>query len=169
MWRPSALERRCIVPSEYFFEWRHHFPIGKKGQVLKTAVKYPYVIKTDKPLSFMAGIWTPWKNHDTGETVDTFAIVTTEANEVMRMIHNSKNRMPTFLTEEMAEAWLWGNLTEDDIKTFSSYQWPSEKMEFHTVDKEFLKSEEPLTAVEYPELDEKQTPPEPIQQPDLFS
>ena len=155
MWRLSALERRCVVLSDYFFEWRHINKYGKKGQLLKEKERIPYTIKPwDKngPVR-MAGIWTPWKNGLTGETVDTFAIVTTEANEAMRMIHNSKNRMPTFLNEELAEAWLWGNLTEEDIKTFASYQWPSDQMEFHTVTKDFLTAEEPLTACTYAELE----------------
>jgi putative SOS response-associated peptidase YedK len=156
MWKPSALKRRCIVPTDYFFEWRHIFPIGKKGEPLKTSVKFPYAIKAKgEGKVYMAGIWTPWKDQSTGETKDTFAIVTTEANEVMRMIHNSKNRMPTFLSEEMAEAWLWGDLTEADVSVFGSNQWPSDQMEFHTVGKDFLKSEEPLTEVIHPELQEK--------------
>ena len=156
MWRPSALTRKCLVLSDYFFEWRHMPKIGAKGQPLKATDKFPYTIEAfDKEGKYvpMAGIYTPWKNQATGETVDTFAIVTTEANEVMRMIHNSKNRMPTFLNEELAEAWIWGKLTEDDIKTFASYQWPSDQMEFHTVTKEFLTAEEPLTSCTYAELE----------------
>lgn len=164
MWKPSALKRRCIVPTDYFFEWRHVYPIGKKGEPLKTAIKIPYMVKAKgEGKVYMAGIYTPWKNGTTNETIDTFAIVTTEANEVMRMIHNSKNRMPTFLSEEMAEAWLWGNLTEADISVIGGYQWPSDQMEFHTVSKDFLKEDEPLTEVAWTELKEPEKPK------DLFS
>jgi putative SOS response-associated peptidase YedK len=36
----------------------------------------------------MAGIWAPWKNPKTGEMEHTFAILTGEANAVMRPIHD---------------------------------------------------------------------------------
>ena len=176
MWRPSALKKRCIIPSDYFFEWRTHFPLGKKGQVLKTPVKFPYVIKAiDEKPPYMAGIWTPWKDQTTGLWTDTFANVTTDPplGHPMRMIHNSKNRMPVYLTEEMAEAWLWGNLTEADITAIGSYVWPADKLEYHTVGKDFLTAEEPLTAVNYSELEEP-PPPQPTSAPttsqtDLFA
>jgi putative SOS response-associated peptidase YedK len=173
MWKESAKERRCIVPSEYFFEWRHHFPIGKKGQVLKTAVRYPYVIRPiDEKPAYMIGIWTPWYDNLTKQWYDTFSNITTEPplGHPMRMIHNSKNRMPVYHTEEMAEAWLWGNLTDADIKVFGSYVWPADKLQYNTVDKDFLKLEEPLTAATYPELDEPHVTPTPsTSQTDLFA
>ncbi|HEX8332300.1 MAG TPA: SOS response-associated peptidase family protein, partial [Segetibacter sp.] len=97
MYREAALKRRCLFISTSFFEWRHIFPIGKKGQPLKTAVKYPYNIRTksEYEIHFTAGIWQRWTDKESGETVDTCALVTTKANRLMEQIHNSKKRMPT--------------------------------------------------------------------------
>jgi len=96
---------------------RHVFPIGKKtGKPLKTAVKYPYHIEVKKqPYFFIAGVWQPLKDVETGVYVETFSVVTTAANQLMQQIYNSKKRMPTILTEDLAWEWLFGNLNEDRI------------------------------------------------------
>lgn len=104
IYRDAALHRRCLVPSTGFYEWRHINPIGKNGKELKTAIKYPYHIEVkDKQYFYMAAIWQPWTDKSTGEHVNTFALVTTAENPLMRVIHNSKYRMPTILTEDLAE------------------------------------------------------------------
>ena len=89
------MSRGCLVLSNGFYEWRHVFPIGKKyGKPLKTAVKYPYHIGLkDKEYFYIAGIWQPWKDVETGEYVETFSVVTTAANKIMEQIHNSKKRV----------------------------------------------------------------------------
>ena len=81
-YKRAAMERRCLIPSSGFYEWRHVFPKNKKtGLPLKTVIKYPYYISIpEKPYFFMAGIWTPWTDKNTGEYVESFSIVTTKAN-----------------------------------------------------------------------------------------
>lgn len=157
MWKPAALSRRCLVLTEGFFEWRHLPKIGRKGQELKATDKFPYHIriKGDKSYFVMAGIWTPWTDKLTGEHKETFAIVTTEApvGHIMRTIHNSKNRMPSILPEDMAAEWLWGSLSEKDISVFSAYQYPTEEFEVHTVSKDFLSADDPLCPCTYAELE----------------
>jgi len=62
--------------------------------LLKTAIKYPYHIGVkDREYFYMAGIWQAWTDTETGECVETFAIVTTAANRLMEQVHNSKKRM----------------------------------------------------------------------------
>lgn len=89
--RQSA-DNRCLVLATEFFEWKH---IGKG--------KYKHRIwtKDEKPFAF-AGIY-----HD-----DTFSILTTEANELMADIHNSKKRMPVILRKEEEKLWLAGEPME---------------------------------------------------------
>lgn len=71
--RSAYKARRCIVPANGFYEW--------KGTA---EGKQPYYIKpaNDALLGF-AGLWERW-TQPRGETVDTFVVVTTEANDAMR-------------------------------------------------------------------------------------
>ncbi len=59
----------------------------------------------DQPEFYMAGIYNPWTDQDTKITTNIFAIVTTEANTLMKQIHNSKERMPTILPGDLAESF----------------------------------------------------------------
>ncbi len=148
MFRDAAMNRRCLVLASHFYEWRAYKPEGAKKEN-----KYPYAIEmNDADYFYMAGIWNPFTDKDTGETFDTFAIVTTKANELMAEVHNSKNRMPTILPEEIAWRWLMEDLTEPEIKEISSYQLPSEYMYAYTIRKDFKTADNPLEPFEYEEL-----------------
>jgi putative SOS response-associated peptidase YedK len=148
MFRDAALKRRCLVLATHFYEWRHFKPEDAKKEIA-----YPYVIEmADENYFYMAGIWQPWVDKITGETMDTFAIVTTEANELMRVIHNKKNRMPTILPEDLANDWIMEDLSEDRIKQIATYRLPSEQMSAHTIAKDFKLAEEPTASFEYSEL-----------------
>ncbi|MEP6713679.1 MAG: SOS response-associated peptidase family protein [Ferruginibacter sp.] len=153
MFRDAALHRRCLILSSGFYEHRHIFPIGKKGLPLKTAVKYPYHITVkDTPVFMMAGIYQPWTDKETGETKDSFAIITTDANPLMKQIHNSKNRMPTLLSDQLADEWSNPDLTEERITQLATNQFPVEKMKAHTVAKDFLANVDPTEEFIYPDL-----------------
>lgn len=154
VYRDAALKRRCIIPSFGFYDWRHVFPLNKRtGQPLKTAIKYPYrVMVKDKELFWMAGIWNQWTDADTGETVDTCSIITTEANLVMSQIHNSKKRMPTMLSDDLAWEWMFGKLDEKRISDIARWQIPWQDLKYYTLAKDFLNSGDPLAEFVYPEL-----------------
>jgi putative SOS response-associated peptidase YedK len=154
IYRDAALHRRCLVVSSGFFEWRHLFPVSKKtGKPVKTAVKYPYHITLrDKPYFFMAGIYQPWTDKQTGEHVESFAIVTTAANALMEQVHNSKKRMPTILTEELAYEWLFGNLSEERILQIARSQYPARDMEACSIAKDFREALEPAAPFSYEDL-----------------
>jgi putative SOS response-associated peptidase YedK len=154
MFRDAALKRRCLFVSTSFYEWRHVFPTGKKGQPLKTAVKYPYNIriKGNQEIHLTAGIWQRWTDKDTGETVDTCALVTTRANSLMEQIHNSKKRMPVILPAELAGEWISDGLTEDRITEIATFQYPAEQMEAWPIQKEFKTALDPTEAYNYADL-----------------
>lgn len=154
IYRQAALQRRCLVLSTGFFEWRHVFPLNKRtGAPLKTATKYPYYISVkDQPYFYMAGIWQPWTDQETGEIVDTFSIVTTEANALMSQVHNSKKRMPTILNEDLGYQWMFDNLTEDRIIEIGRTQFPSEQMEACTIAKDFRDQLDPAKPFQYEDL-----------------
>jgi putative SOS response-associated peptidase YedK len=154
IYRDSALQRRCLVLSTGFFEWRHVFPLNKRtGQPLKTANKYPYHITVkDKEYFFMAAIWQPWTDRATGEYVESFAIVTTAANELMQQVHNTKKRMPTILNEDLAWEWLFGDLTEERIRQIAQTPFPATAMQACSITKDFRESLDPTTPFMYEDL-----------------
>lgn len=168
VYRQAALQRRCIIPSSGFYDWRHIFPLNKRtGQPLKTAVKYPYrVMVKDKEIFWIAGIWNQWTDAETGETVDTCSIVTTEANLVMSQIHNSKKRMPTMLNDDLAWEWMFGKLDEKRISEIARWQIPWQDIRYYTLTKDFLNSHDPLKEFVYPDLPSLDIPGLESQQPE---
>lgn len=155
MYRSSALSRRCLFLSTGFYEWRHEAAIGKKGQPLKTTIKYPYHITLkDQELFFIAGVWNTWTDKDTGETVDTCALVTTKANKLMEQVHNAKKRMPAILPEDLASEWISDGLSEERITELATYQYPFAQMQAHTIQKDFKTALDPSERYEYEGLSE---------------
>jgi putative SOS response-associated peptidase YedK len=155
MYKEAARERRCLVLSTGMFEWRHMFPINKRtGEPVKTAKKYPYYINLkDQEYFYMAAIWTPWTDQETGEHVETVSIVTTKANALMQIVHNSQKRMPTILNDELAYEWMFGDLSDERITEIATTQYSSNKMEACPVSKDFRSIEEPAAPFEYSEED----------------
>lgn len=150
MFREAALKRRCLVLASHFFEWRHYKPEGAKKEN-----KYPYVIEMgDADYFYMAGIYNSYTNEDTGVVLNSFAIVTTSANDLMAAVHNAKKRMPVILPDDLAWRWLMEDLTEAEIKEISSYQLPSEHMHAYTIAKDFKTAQNPLEYFQYEELPE---------------
>lgn len=84
--------KRCLVLADSFFEWK------------KTAAgKIPYrIMLKDAAVFAMAGIWESWKDPE-GKTIESFAIITTEANEIVQKIHH---RMPVILPRQETTEYL---------------------------------------------------------------
>ncbi len=106
--RPSfrdSVNRRCLIPADGFIEWRWLDEKGKNKQ------KYLVHFESN-PLYAFAGIWSAWEDKSTGELIPTFSIITTEANELMSFVHNTKKRMPVIIKPEFEKEWLeTGNIT----------------------------------------------------------
>jgi putative SOS response-associated peptidase YedK len=95
MFRDAYRRRRCILPVDGFFEWK-----AIKGQ----KAKQPYAIGMKDGTPFgLAGIWENWKEPASGEWIRTFAIITTDANELVATIHD---RMPLILAPADYSRWL---------------------------------------------------------------
>lgn len=95
MFRQAYAKRRCIVPMDGFYEWQA-VPGEKRKQPW-------YITSRDREILPVAGIWENWKNPANEEWVRTFAIVTTEPNELCATIHN---RMPVILRPADCDRWL---------------------------------------------------------------
>jgi len=111
--RSAFARRRCLVPVSGFYEWQ------KVG-----GGKQPFVIERDDSQPFMlAGLWERWAKSD--EPMETFTIITTEPNELIRPVHN---RMPVILHERDFEAWL--DPQASDVESLQSLLRPAEMTGF---------------------------------------
>ncbi|MGB5384155.1 MAG: SOS response-associated peptidase [Lutimonas sp.] len=97
---------RCLIPADGFYEWQWLDEKGKKKE------KYLISLADDELFCF-AGIYCSWQNPIDHQKLDTFTLLTTEANELMSKIHNSKKRMPVVLTSKNQKNWLNGENLEN--------------------------------------------------------
>lgn len=111
--------RRCLVLADGFYEW-------VKLEQGKAPMRF--VLKGGEPFSF-AGLWDRWKNPDGGE-LKTFTIITTQANELLRPVHD---RMPVILTPEAEESWLNIDLKDPLALTMLLKPFPAGRMESYYV------------------------------------
>ena len=102
----NSVNKRCLVIANGFYEWQW---LDSKG---KNKIKYEIGIGNDDLFAF-AGLYSQWVNTITGEIKDTYTIVTTQANELMAEIHNTKKRMPIILKPEDENKWLNHNPIND--------------------------------------------------------
>jgi putative SOS response-associated peptidase YedK len=107
-WRPSFLERRCLVPASSFCE-----PNGD----VKPATWHWFSIKgaDARPLFAFPGIWRryrgPVKKDGANVDMETYAFLTTTPNALVATINHE--RMPVLLTrEEEFDTWLRGSPDE---------------------------------------------------------
>ncbi len=116
-YRNAYKHRRCVVLADGFYEWR------KEG-----GGKTPYFISlaSGKPFG-LAGLWENWTDRETGESVQTTTLITTDANDFMAPLHH---RMPVILEPGMAGDWLAGS-TEllDDVAAITPalQAWPVDR------------------------------------------
>ena len=87
--------RRCLVSANGVYEWQA-LPSGKQPH---------YITVPNVGVIAFAGLWERWINKASGEVIDSFTILTCEANELVRKLHE---RTPVILKEQDYEAWLSG-------------------------------------------------------------
>ena len=117
--------RRCLVPVNGFYEWQA-LPSGKRPH---------YIMVQNVGVIAFAGLWERWTNKVSGEVIDTFTILTCEANDLVRPLHE---RMPVILKEQDYETWLTGSVAEAQtlMKPF-----PAEDMLTYFVSKKVNRSD----------------------------
>lgn len=115
--RSPLYSKRCLIPADGFFEWQ------------QDSAKQPYrIFVTDHKIFAMAGLWERWKSNE--GTIDSFTIITTEANSFMKPIHN---RMPVILKPEDENKWLTSTHADDILLLLKPY--PAEKMNAYPISK----------------------------------
>ena len=94
--RAAYSRRRCIVLADGFFEWR------REGDA-----KTPYFISLASGEPFgLGGLWESWHDSESGDAIQSTALITTDANDYMRTLHH---RMPMILEADAANDWLGGD------------------------------------------------------------
>ncbi len=90
--RAAFKRRRCLVPADGYYEWKK----------IDAKTKQPYFIRRrDDQLFAFAGLWEHWEKGS--EPVETFTIITTDANPLTQSVHD---RMPVILNPDEFDLWL---------------------------------------------------------------
>ena len=119
--REAFKSRRCIIPASGFYEW----------QKKETGAKKPfYFYLKDKDVFGFAGLWESWVDKTTGELLETCTIITTEANEVLKPVHE---RMPVILKSENYNEWLDAKIKDTDKIQKLLKPYPAKEMISHEV------------------------------------
>jgi putative SOS response-associated peptidase YedK len=112
--RQAAANGRALLPVNGFIEWQQQ---GKKKQ--------PFFIHHPNGGVFSLGcLWSTWMEPQTGELLSSFSIVTTQANNLMSTIHNTKQRMPVFVPEHHREQWLHSEQQHDVMEMCQPSEYP---------------------------------------------
>lgn len=98
-----SINNRCLIIVSAYFDWHWNDPTGK------SKTKYEIHSNVDE-IFYLAGIYNSWQDKS-GEFWNTYSIVTTEANDFMKYVHNRKEaegdqRMPIHIKREDEKAWL---------------------------------------------------------------
>lgn len=119
MFRDAFRRSRVLVPACGFYEWQ---PV--------TGGKQPYFIRPagGEALFGFGGLLEHWDGPEGG--VQTFAILTTAANEVMRSIHD---RMPVIVQPEDYATWLDPSVTDALLVRALVGEYPAARMDAYPV------------------------------------
>ena len=134
LWRNSWLQRRCIIPASYYFEWGPPMnPLNtltptngrvqsdtnkkRKGKKIKYAIR-PMVEKT----MCLAGLYR------IEDGFPHFAVLTREPGDNIRFIHN---RMPVILRSNSIDTWINPHIEIRTIDEIS--QAAITEMEYHEI------------------------------------
>lgn len=103
LFRAAMLERRCLVPCSWYFEWGEGPSLqiqaeaaGKGGKAVKTK----YAIRPEAPgILYLAGIY----RYEAARTLPALSILTRPPAASIAFIHD---RMPVIFSEKNRDAWL---------------------------------------------------------------
>jgi putative SOS response-associated peptidase YedK len=116
--RAALRRRRCLVPADGFYEWQTQ---GKQKQ--------PYHMRRRDGQPFaLAGLWERWEGPE--GCIDSCALLTTTANELMSPIHD---RMPVILDPHQFDLWLDPGVQDVELLQDLLRPYPSEVMQAYPV------------------------------------
>lgn len=98
--RTAFKRRRCLILADGFYEWQR---LEHQKQ------PFYFHLEDHQPFAF-AGLWEHWQS-PTGDEIQSCTILTTQANEVLKPLHD---RMPVILSAEDYETWLDPDLQKSE-------------------------------------------------------
>jgi len=112
LWRAPFERRRCLVPADGFYDWRKgdHWPF-------RFTLAWPEVFA-------FAGLWDAWKDPSNGTWLQSFAIITTAANELIEPV---SDRMPAIIEPDEYDRWLDRSNAEPPVNLIN-FPYPARKM-----------------------------------------
>ena len=121
--RMSYRRHRCLIPADGFYEWMTVSGRGTEAHSRKQPVRAGM---KDAALFGLAGLFERWRSPE-GEVLDTCSIVTTDANSLLKAVHD---RMPVIIAPEHFSRWL--DPASEDVADLIA-PFPSEAMYYYPV------------------------------------
>jgi len=109
----DIVQNRCLILADGFYEWQWRNKNGSKKE------KYLITLPNQELFAF-AGIYREWTDFNNTK-IHSYSIITTQANELMSEIHNTKQRMPVILKKQDEPHWLQGKNYKDFAFPYSCY------------------------------------------------
>jgi putative SOS response-associated peptidase YedK len=117
--RAAMRYRRCLIPSDGFYEWKK---VNGQKQPMRVQIKEGGVFA-------IAGLWEHWQSRD-GSEIESCTLLTTDPNEKLRPIHN---RMPVIIHPDDFELWLDPGVQDPADVQHLLRPYPAEDMSFYPV------------------------------------
>lgn len=117
--KKNLKSQRCVILADSFYAWK---TISKKERV-----PYRFHLADKSPFG-IAGLWDEFENEN-GESVHTFMMITTEANED---VVDVTDRMPAILKSDLMIDWLNESNTEESVVNFIT-PYKEKPLDRHTI------------------------------------
>ena len=115
-----------MIPADGFYEWIAN---GKE--------KLPmYISLQDRRPFVMAGLWERWTDKETGDSIESCSIITTNAAAKIAHIHD---RMPVILPSQHHAMWLDPEFSEKESLNALLKPFSDEELDFYPVSKQVNK------------------------------
>ncbi len=125
MYKDNALENRCIILVDGFFEPHKSYD--------STIPYYCYIPSTEfddgRDIFVFAGVFNSFND------TSSCSIITTEANEFFAEIHNVKKRMPLVLDDDIVGEWLDPVLSKNQISAILKEGFTIKEFKSHSISK----------------------------------
>ena len=125
MYKDHALENRCIILVDGFFEPHRSF-----DTIIPYYCYIPSIEFEDgRDVFAFAGVFNTLNDNT------SCSIITTEANEYFSEIHNVKKRIPLVLSEDAVGDWLDSNLSKNNISSILKEGYTKKEFNSHSISK----------------------------------